>query len=245
MCDKTNNTEKIAGIQREIMLRLFDHIESQVKLADGKAALLFTLDAVLIKLHFDASSSIVGASSTYPLDFWLYVNISLLFFSLLVAMSAVVPVFRLNIVELFTWPARRFCKSRQQGSSPRLMFFRGIAEQDVNEYIVNFSVAEPAELEVKILQEIHGKSTWLRGKFVLVRVAMFATAIVIFSSYFLIVNNWGRLQNDSAMDNHEVAANKSLLLMFDSPVGLATPSPPVYSNVAELRCYVPMIPCDV
>ena len=31
--------------------------------------------------------------------------------------------------------------------------------------------------------------------------------------------------------------NKSLQLTFDSPLGLATPSPPVESNAAELRRY--------
>lgn len=35
-----------------------------------------------------------------------------------------------------------------------------------------------------------------------------------------------------------MTANKSLQLTFDSPLGLATPSPPVESNAAELRCYV-------
>ena len=37
-----------------------------------------------------------------------------------------------------------------------------------------------------------------------------------------------------AMD--ELPPNKSLQLTFDSPLGLATPSPPVESNAAELRC---------
>lgn len=35
--------------------------------------------------------------------------------------------------------------------------------------------------------------------------------------------------------NGELPPNKSLQLTFDSPLGLATPSPPVESNAAELN----------
>ena len=38
-----------------------------------------------------------------------------------------------------------------------------------------------------------------------------------------------------AIDNQPY--NKSLQLTFDSPLGLAAPSPPVESNAAELRRY--------
>ena len=35
------------------------------------------------------------------------------------------------------------------------------------------------------------------------------------------------------------SSNKSLQLTFDSPLGLATPSPPVASNAPELKRYAP------
>lgn len=38
------------------------------------------------------------------------------------------------------------------------------------------------------------------------------------------------------------AANKSLQLTFDSPLGLAAPSPPVESNAAELRRWATIVP---
>lgn len=161
------------GWQFQSALSLFNHVESQVKLADQKGGLIFAADSILLAGYV----SIFNSSLIAPLPAGIKVLIltSSGLASVAVLCALVLVLFSIDPV------------SKTEGYDQRQVFFKQIADRalnkDAKDFETNFLRLTKSELVGQILRSTHGKADWASRKLGLINMAIkFSLASLAFAT---------------------------------------------------------------
>lgn len=154
--------------RHDAALKLFDHIESQVRLADQKAGLIFTADSVLLAGYISLFNSGLAGPISWQL------RSMILIFSAIAATAVLIAIlFVLSSIN----PVSKTSKYDQYQ-----VFFKQIANPKQNkdslDYRNNFFRLSRDEFTGQVLGSIYGKSDWASKKLSQIN---FAVRFTIFS----------------------------------------------------------------
>lgn len=167
--------------------RLWDHIEGQVRLADTKAGLLITTQAILGAVIVPLISAAIlpfirsldwSRPSEWP---WFFIVLIMVlsvafagcfFWALYSVLQAVMPKY-------------------EKPGGESVFFFRDVAHKSLSKFQADFAGCDDAALGTELLSSIHSKAVWARIKFDLVRKAGGATvASIVFAAALWVATLW-------------------------------------------------------
>lgn len=154
--------------RHDAALKLFDHIESQVRLADQKAGLIFTADSVLLAGYISLFNSGLAGQVHWLLRSMILLSSGIAAIAVLIAilfvLSSINPVSKTSPYDQYQ------------------VFFKQIADPEQNknslDYRNNFFKLSREEFTGQVLGSIHGKSDWASKKLSQIN---FAVRFTIFS----------------------------------------------------------------
>ncbi len=143
--------------QHDAALKLFDHVESQVRLADQKAGLLVAANSVLLAGYIALFNSGALVRLQTGSKEVVFINIGIACISVLAVIVGI-------LLALYSIDPVSNLKPYDQ---PQI-FFKQIADTEHNknatDFESNFTKLSHAEFTGQVLRSIHGKSDWASKK---------------------------------------------------------------------------------
>lgn len=168
------NLDELSETKRDHALKLMDHIEGQIRLADTKASLLVAANAVLAGVILSSVNDFEIKSASVVASFLLVV-VSL--FASIIAVFPQIFLFRNRINKSYT-----------------VYYFRDIADFEIEKFMSVYSNLSLIEADKQLMLNVWAKSKWAKIKLRSVRIAGLCTALcVIFLGASMVEPMWDRV----------------------------------------------------